>query len=126
MKNKCTDCQNCSPIVPKKVYCVPECPDCTPCEQLYLSNCIIFENDDDSNNTENDGLLCFGVESGASITDLLLNLLEKLFPECHPTTSTSTSTSTTSTSTTSTTTVLSSTTTTINSCFVIDPSIFNL
>lgn len=110
MKKRCKVCENCSKIVPKKVYCVPECPECTPCEQLYLSNCIIFENDD-TEDSGNDGLACFGVDSGASVTDLLLKLLEKLFPECHTTTST-TSTSTTSTTTVIPTTTLQPTTTT--------------
>jgi hypothetical protein len=107
MANQCKKCNNCLPYGENKVYCI-ECEGGTPCFVKYSSDCVIYEGDD---------LECFGISSGTNLTDVILNLLALVFPECHTTTttsttSTSTSTTSTSTSTTSTTTICLTTTST--------------
>jgi hypothetical protein len=103
MKTVCNPiCSTCVPYLDDPALCV-DCQKGTPCTSVYTTDCVIYNSDD---------LLCYGVEKGFTLTEVLLVLLEFVFPECHavPTTTT-TSTSTTSTTTTSSTTTTTSTTT---------------
>jgi hypothetical protein len=85
MANQCKKCNNCLPYGENKVYCI-ECGDGTPCFVKYSSDCAVYKGDD---------LECFGIEPGTNLTDVILNLLALVFPECHTTTTTSTISTTT-------------------------------
>lgn len=100
MKNSCNSkCKSCS------AYVIPgsPCVNCsgTSCESVYYTSCVVYNSDN---------LECFGIDSGETLTDVILKLLAYAFPECHTTTTTSTSTTTSSTTTTTTLPVTSTTT----------------
>lgn len=107
MKQSCNDkvkCATCSDYIKHGTPCV-NCEG-TSCESVYYTSCVIYDSDD---------LECFGVNAGSNLTDLIIKLLESLYPECTTTTTTvpvTTTTTTQSSSTTTTTTIATTSTTT--------------
>lgn len=57
------------------------CPDAIPCEEAYLSDCIIYNGPD---------LTCYGITSGSSVTEILNIIIAQLDPCTTTTTSTTT------------------------------------
>jgi hypothetical protein len=88
MKTACKPiCPTCIPYLDDPALCV-DCQDGTQCVSIFTTDCVIYNSDD---------LLCYGVEKGSTLTEVLLILLKFVFPECHTTTTTSTSTTSTTT-----------------------------
>ena len=95
-----TPCSSCCTTTTTTTTTVP----CTEiiCDEVYDSNCVVYNGPN---------LTCYGIEDGATLTEVLDIIINELTDNCTITTTTSTTTTSTTTSTTSTT-----TTTTTDPC----------
>ena len=87
---------NCTIYCPPKCpfspeYCLPECEDAINCEEILLSNCVIYE----GTNLEQ-----YGIEPGSNLTDVIIALANLVYNDCIPTTTTTQLPVTTTTTTT--------------------------
>jgi hypothetical protein len=101
MKNSCNKCESCSSYVIPGTPCV-SCSG-TACQEIYYSSCVIYTGD---------CLSCYGIEAGENLTAVIDKLLDLIYGDCTPS-STTTSTTTISPTTTSTTIQPTTTTTTL-------------
>lgn len=91
MKNTCNNiCPKCSSHFDPRFSCT-NCDDATICDEIYYSSCVYYKDD---------CLSCYGVEPGDSLTTVIIKLLDFVYPECKPGTSTTTSTTSTTSTTT--------------------------
>jgi len=75
--SKCGSCEDCN-CVPKGMttpnYCpsdLPPCPQPSPCNETFDSNCVIYTGED---------LPCIGVETGDTVQEIIMQLEDKLAP----------------------------------------------
>lgn len=86
-KNSCS--KECTPSCSFKInYCdYPvfcddyDCENPETCVQVIPSDCVIYEGD---------SLEQYGIESGATVTDIIYRLAQLVYPECFTTTTTTT------------------------------------
>lgn len=80
MKRNCNNtCEKCSQYNQQGGSPCVNCDGENECVSVISSDCVIFNND---------SLSCYGIFKGDSLTDVLLILLQFVFPECHTTTTT--------------------------------------
>lgn len=72
-KDACQKCFGIKRAIPC-VFC-----DKVGCETKYTTDCVVYQGSD---------LLCYGVEPGFSLTQVLLTLLALVFPNCNTTSTT--------------------------------------
>lgn len=75
--SKCGSCEDCN-CVPNGLttpnYCpsdLPPCPQPSPCNETFDSNCVIYTGED---------LPCIGVETGDTVQEIIMQLEDKLAP----------------------------------------------
>jgi hypothetical protein len=90
---------------PFDICCELNCEDATPCPEVYLTDCIIYDGPD---------YLNIGIQDGENYTEILEQIIRNI-PICISTTTSTTSTSTSSTTTTTTNGTTSTTTSTSSS-----------